>query len=80
MAYAAMDIPRYFGNLTPLAMQSGKHEDNKMNKAPVPERSTRPYSAPRLIRPDAKSLSPEGKSTVRVNETTFFGGSVYGPS
>lgn len=51
-----------------------------MNETPMPERSTRPYTPPRLIRPDAKGLSPEGKSTPRPTETTFFGGSVYGVS
>lgn len=51
-----------------------------MTEAEKPAGSTRPYTAPRLVRPDAKSLSPEGKSSPRPTETTFFGGSVYGAS
>lgn len=50
-----------------------------MNKAQLPERSARLYTAPRLMRPDANSLSPENKSSPRPTETTFFNG-VYGAS
>lgn len=32
-----------------------------MTKTQSAERSTRPYTAPRLIRPDGEDLSPEGK-------------------
>lgn len=47
-----------------------------MLKTAKPEISLRPYTAPRLIRPDAEGLSPEGKAVYTPGE----GGSSYGPS
>lgn len=39
----------------------------------------RTYTAPRLIRPEAEELSPEGKASHPVEFTTF-GGFANGPS
>ena len=50
-----------------------------MIKSQMPELSTRPYTAPRLIRPEANGLSPEGKAIFVPGEYTF-GSFVYGPS
>lgn len=49
-----------------------------MTKVQIPERATRPYTAPRLIRPEAERLSPAGKSN-NSRETTSVGVD-YGPS
>lgn len=40
-----------------------------MTKVEIPERATRPYTPPRLIRPEAERLSPEGKTNPGPNET-----------
>lgn len=50
-----------------------------MTKTKSPEQSARPYIAPRLIRPDAKDLSPEGKSASSY-EFGGPGGTQFGPS
>ncbi|WP_255358007.1 hypothetical protein [Erythrobacter sp. CCH5-A1] len=41
------------------------------------EMSKRPYTAPRLIRPDAEGLSPEGKKAISIFEDST---SSFGPS
>lgn len=43
------------------------------------EHAHRPYTAPRLIRPEAEGLSPEGK-VVFSTETTFLTPAQFGPS
>lgn len=40
-----------------------------MTQTQSPKRSARPYTAPRLIYPDAEGLSPEGKYNPIPTET-----------
>lgn len=49
-----------------------------MTKTETPKLSARPYTAPRLIRPDTKGLSPEGKSRASPAEYTLV--TNFGPS
>lgn len=51
-----------------------------MTKVQIPERATRPYTAPRLIRPEAEGLSPEGKFRFDSVEFTPTVGVQYAPS
>ncbi len=51
-----------------------------MTKLDVSERSPRRYTAPKLLRPDARMLSPEGKPYQHFVETQLFNGVYSGPS
>lgn len=49
-----------------------------MTQAPLPELSARHYTPPRLIRPQAARLSPEGKAGMYPAEAIYT--QEYGPS
>lgn len=51
-----------------------------MTKTEMSKPSARPYTAPRLIRPDAMGLSPEAKAGLYPVESTGPFRNTFGPS